>query len=351
MEISFCEYLINIGFINKESFSNIILDYHKKYSNNNNFSESMNIILNYFLENITENEKNYMSLNLIQCYFDFIKNKKLSKLKEIYFLYKGILSKIKLKNLLRWKYITQFKNITIDSNVNNDIDNDNGNINKQRSNKKSNKPKKQKYRNDQNNNDKINYNFISMKINSNRYIDKFQTLFNSNTSTKKNFHISSQNESSAKKLESSKENTIKKHKKNVNELQTSLALKEQEELKECTFSPKINNFSKIKHSEKKNETEMSSKNNNRIILLEIFEKLHNDDVLYKNKIKKYQEKYEMKFREENTFKPKIYNNSFTRKYSKDNISFIQRQKSFLEKKKKNLEKVKKLMKKNFKKKY
>ena len=92
---------------------------------------------------------------------------------------------------------------------------------------------------------------------------------------------------------------------------------------------------------------MSSKNNNRVMLLEIFDKLHNDDVLYKNKIKKYQEKYEKKLKEENTFKPKIYNNSFTRKYSKDKTSFIQRQKSFLEKKEKNSEKIKKLMEDNF----
>ena len=46
MEVKFCEYLMNIGLINRESFSSIILDYQRTYSNNNNnFLANMIFIL------------------------------------------------------------------------------------------------------------------------------------------------------------------------------------------------------------------------------------------------------------------------------------------------------------------
>ena len=78
MEVNFCEYLIKIGFINKESFSNLILDYHKKYSNNNNdFLDCMALILNNFINNLSQEEKNFMSLNLVKYYLQIMNNKKI----------------------------------------------------------------------------------------------------------------------------------------------------------------------------------------------------------------------------------------------------------------------------------
>ena len=47
MEINFFEYLINIGLINKESFSNFVLDYRKKFSKKN-FLENMEDLLSNF---------------------------------------------------------------------------------------------------------------------------------------------------------------------------------------------------------------------------------------------------------------------------------------------------------------
>ena len=84
MEINFCEYLINIGLINKETFSNLILEYHNKFSDNN-FAVNMKDLLINFLDNLSKEEKNYMSINIVKNYLESMKTKKLDKLKSIYF--------------------------------------------------------------------------------------------------------------------------------------------------------------------------------------------------------------------------------------------------------------------------
>ena len=342
MEVNFFEYLINIGLINKESFSNIILDYHNKFANNDNFLVNMTSILRNFIDNLSKEEKEYMSSYLVQYYLQFMKNKKLCRLRTIFMLYKGKLSLIKLKYLNRWRFLTISNKSFDKSEI---IINDNLKLEQNNKSNLNKKPKTKKNRNEQNDLNKYKYNFLSMKINNNnKYVDKFQIMFNNYN--KKKHHISSQNESSTKKVDSTKDNSIKKNKKNISELQTSVALKEQKELKECTFSPKINKSLRTKSPLKSEEQELSSikyNNSNKKMLFEIFDKLHKDNVVYKTKIKLTQEKFEKKFEEENTFKPKINNNCFTKKYSKDNKSFTERQKSFLDKKKKNSEKIKKII--------
>ena len=277
MEISFCEYLINIGFINKESFSNIIIEYHKKYSNNNNFKDNMTQILNIFIENLSEVEKKYMSLNLVQYYLDYIRNKTISKFKKMCMIFKGRIRLVQLKYFYKLKYFIQSYSATEkkvngindigkvnDEEKDHDKDKNNNYKSTNKLNKKNNKQKQKIYktnRNDMNYLDKNNPNFISMKIN-NKYIEKFQFLFNNNPKNKS--QISSQNESTLKKHDSTKENSIRPIKKNVNILQSSLALKEQKELKECTFSPKINISSVKKNSDKdiNDNKEISSKKKN-----------------------------------------------------------------------------------------
>ena len=96
MEINFCEYLINIGLINKESFSNLILDYHKK-SSNKNFVENMTQILSKFFENVSKEEKNFMSSNLVINYLQYLAHQKIYKLKILYMILKEKIMKIKIK--------------------------------------------------------------------------------------------------------------------------------------------------------------------------------------------------------------------------------------------------------------
>ena len=358
MEINFCEYLMNIGLINKESFTNLILEYHKTYSNkDNNFAATMESILKNFLENLSEAEKNYMSSKLVELYLQYMKNKKICRLKVIYMIYKGKEALMKYKYLYRWKSMLPLQKSRNGSSA--DFINNTDVVNSQKKMMLNKKIKKRKDRNERKEIDKFQSNFTSMKINGNsKYTEKFQILFAQYN--KKKHPISAQNESSTKKHDSTKENSIKKNNKvSLSEFQTSLALKEQKELMECTFIPKINNSSKRKNIEtfddsiinKKKCDESSSKRNsckdNKNVSYEIFEKLHNDKIFYKNKINMSKEKYDINFKKENTFKPKIYSNSFNLKYAKKSKSFNERQKLFIEKKEKNSEKMKKLMDENW----
>ena len=349
MEVDFCEHLINIGFINKESFSNIILDYHKNYSNNDFAINMINILSNY-IKNLSNEEKNYMSRNLVGNYLNYINNKKLKSLKIIFSLYKGKILFQKLKYLYRWKINT------INNNNSNENDEALNTIKTSRSNKNRFKRNNKRSNLNEINDSQNQMNCLPIKIDNtknNKCFEKYKILFNNYDKKKK--HKISYNESSIRKVESTKENSIKssKNKNNNNELQTSLALKEKKELMECTFSPKINKYRRRVRSTGKANKKYSTINNeqnnyysNRGDLLEIFNKLHNDKIFYRDRIKKQEEILEKKFKEENTFKPKLYN-SCNKKYSKNNLTFNERQKNFLEKKEVNSGKIQKIIDDNF----
>ena len=257
MEIIFCEYLINIGLINKESFSNFVLDYHKKFSNKN-FTENMKDLLLNFFYNSSNEEKNYMSINLVKNFFRVLNVKKLEKLKAIYLLLKEKLSIIKLRNLFKWKIISVKMNKKEEINTFKNYEKLNNSIKKINSNIKRN-------RNTPNELD----NFITMKINTNRERKKNHII---NSIKNKNIS-SSQNESTIKKYDSTKEsiNPYKKNNKNFTERFSSISLKEKNELEECTFSPKINDYSKIRRNSYKNELNENKSESKR--LFEIFNKL------------------------------------------------------------------------------
>ena len=326
MEINFFEYLINIGLINKESFSNFVLDYHKKFSKKN-FVENMEDLLSNFFENLSKEEKSYMSVNLVKNYLDYLNNKKFDKLKKIYQILKEKLFFQKLKYFFYLKISSfrkkeKIKTVANYQKINKSIPKMNNRI--------------KRNRNTPNELD----NFVTMKINTSR---KRGTINIDKSSKNKIKNISSsQNDSTTKKYDSTKESinpSKKNNKKNINEIPSSSTLKEQQELKECTFSPKINTYTKIKKNTQKKEIKENKSNTKR--LFEVFNKLHNDNLIYQNKIKYNQEKYEKRFKEENTFHPKINNNnSFSKKLNKSNKTFDERQQIYLEKKEKNTEKMK-----------
>ena len=326
MEINFFEYLINIGLINKESFSNFVLDYRKKFSKKN-FLENMEDLLSNFFENLSKEEKSYMSVNLVKNYLDYLNNKKFDKLKKIYQILKEKLFFQKLKYFFYLKISSfrkkeKIKTVANYQKINKSIPKMNNRI--------------KRNRNTPNELD----NFVTMKINTSR---KRGTINIDKSSKNKIKNISSsQNDSTTKKYDSTKESinpNKKNNNKNINEIPSSSTLKEQQELKECTFSPKINTYTKIKKNTQKKEIKENKSNTKR--LFEVFNKLHNDNLIYQNKIKYNQEKYEKRFKEENTFHPKINNNnSFSKKLNKSNKTFDERQQIYLEKKEKNNEKMK-----------
>lgn len=326
MEINFFEYLINIGLINKESFSNFVLDYRKKFSKKN-FVENMEDLLSNFFENLSKEEKSYMSVNLVKNYLDYLNNKKFDKLKKIYQILKEKLFFQKLKYFFYLKISSfrkkeKIKTVANYQKINKSIPKMNNRIKRNR-----NTPNELG-------------NFVTMKINTSR---KRGTINIDKSSKNKIKNISSsQNDSTTKKYDSTKESinpSKKNNNKNINEIPSSSTLKEQQELKECTFSPKINSYTKIKKNTQKKEIKENKSNTKR--LFEVFNKLHNDNLIYQNKIKYNQEKYEKRFKEENTFHPKINNNnSFSKKLNKSNKTFDERQQIYLEKKEKNTEKMK-----------
>ena len=326
MEINFFEYLINIGLINKESFSNFVLDYRKKFSKKS-FVENMEDLLSNFVENLSKEEKSYMSVNLVKNYLDYLNNKKFDKLKKIYQILKEKLFFQKLKYFFYLK-ISSFRKKEKNKTV----------ANYQKINKSIPKMNNRIKRNRNTPNELDN--FITMKINTSR---KRGTINIDKSSKNKIKNISSsQNDSTTKKYDSTKESinpSKKNNNKNINEIPSSSTFKEQQELKECTFSPKINSYTKIKKNTQKKEIKENKSNTKR--LFEVFNKLHNDNLIYQNKIKYNQEKYEKRFKEENTFHPKINNNnSFSKKLNKSNKTFDERQQIYLEKKEKNTEKMK-----------
>ena len=79
----------------------------------------------------------------------------------------------------------------------------------------------------------------------------------------------------------------------------------------------------------------------------IFDKLNNYDIIYKNRKKINLEKYEEQLKKQNTFRPRLYNNSSIKIYTQNNKSFNERQQNFLDKKEKNSENVKKLIEEKF----
>ena len=292
MEINFCEYLINIGLINKETFSSLVLEYRKKFSNNN-FSENMKDLLINFLDNLSKEEKNYMSINLVKNYLESLKTKKLDKLKAIYLKLQDKILFKKLKYLSKWK-LQSHMNTNEEIETNQDLEKIDDTINKINSRIK-------RYRNTSNELDS----YRTLKLDSNRIKSAIKKI--------KNFSLV-QNESTTKKYESTKDsiNVYKRNNKNTNEKSSFILLKEQEELKECTFTPKINNYFKINRN--KGKTESKDKESKNKKLFDVFYKLHNDKLIYQNKIKYNKEKYEKKFLEENTFRQKINNNnSFSKK--------------------------------------
>ena len=218
MEINFFEYLINIGLINKESFSNFVLDYHKKFSKKN-FVENMEDLLSNFFENLSKEEKSYMSVNLVKNYLDYLNNKKFDKLKKIYQILKEKLFFQKLKYFLYLK-ISSFRKKEKIKTV----------ANYQKINKSIPKMNNRIKRNRNTSNELDN--FVTMKINTSRK----RGTFNIDKSSKNKIKniSSSQNDSTTKKYDSTKESinpSKKNNNKNINEIPSSSTLKEQQELK------------------------------------------------------------------------------------------------------------------------
>ena len=331
MEKKFCKFLIKIGMIDEDTsstFIKIYKDIFRESPNINIFELSFQILIT-FLNNLTNSQKNYMCHNLPLKFYEIREKNKRDKLISI-IIKNRLKNKINLlKHLFTWKKnsknnpkdkMISYKNRTINT------------FNKSNSSfKRSNQTSSSTIYKIQYPNYHSNANIIDEKID---YITEHDKIsIDNNTYNKSNSHLflsnttkNSQNSgikkyyncinkinykelnksASGDKLISSKRDkkslTINNSRSSNNIINTTWAYKEQKELKECTFKPKINNLKKSnngsKTSNKEREEELQSR----------FEKLYKDDIKYKISKEIKALEYDHYTNKELTFNPNINNN-------------------------------------------
>ena len=432
MERNFSLYLIRIGLVDESSIKPILKSSNK--SSVKNFTNtSFNFLMNYF-DNLTEEQKKYMSFYVPAKYMLNMEEVKRNKLKTIFIQLKLRQNITKLKYLYLWKrniklfksvfnnryiqYNSKNNKILFNKNINKEaiyqkilkskkhlsykkiVDNDNKKINKdfavnkdeyEIENVKDNKkilnfknldidPINQLHQISQNtislddifsknpnNNENIRYdknynknsdhisnikninnfnpkNIKSYKFKNNEIINQIkskQSYKNSNIITYKDFR--SKSKESNKK---SKSNANSNKKPN---LKTSLEEKEMEELKECTFKPKINNG---RTKRKRNILSGGKTFSNFLSKKEIqatFEKLYNDSEKYKISREMKTIDHEYLLGKNISFTPNISNNlNFRKSYiTKSDKNFEERQKEYLFKKNRKCEELKNKLNENY----
>ena len=330
MEKKFCKFLTKIGMIDEDTSSTFIKIYKDIFLENtdiNIFELSFQILIT-FLNNITNSQKNYMCHNLPLKFYELREKNKKEKLI-------SILIKNRLKNKIRL-----LKHLFIWKNNSKNKSKDKMSTYKKRTNPNSfNKSNTSFKRSNQTSSSSIykipypnyhsNANMIDEKLNNiteqdlisidnnNTYKKSNSHLFLSNTaknsyrSGSKKFHNNINNinykelnkSSSGDKLVSSKKekksNNNNSH--STNNINTTWGYKEQKELNECTFKPKINNLKKnsnsLQASNKQREEEIQSR----------FDKLYYDDVKYKLSKQMKAIEYDHWTNKELTFNPNINN--------------------------------------------
>ena len=388
MNEKFLLYLNKIGLINETISTTLVKRENINKTNNNNFiNSSFDLLMNYF-NNLTDEQKLYMSNSIPTNYITISEKIKKEKMKSIYIQLK-LREKI---NLLKYFFIWKININIFESkkdldlgkivnnvklynlrNIDNNIDIDNIHITKteeiEQNNKINNNTKnKNKIKKSlsfiEDNNNKLkndNEKFLKTQFNNNKY----------NTSKNKNkTNISLNNKNilneikpyyfKNKKFKTNKikfninsnnikfiNNYIKKIKINKNKrtpLLTSLEEKEKIELEECFFRPKINR-TKIKLNRNKSSCE-SGKNsflNKKQRQKEIqarFEKLYMDNERYKITKELKIKENEKIAGEKNTFNPNINMNIKKIKKYKSEGNFEKRQEKFLLNKNKHSKEIK-----------
>ena len=360
MEKDFCKFLIEIGLIDEDTSSTFIKIYNEIFqeSQDVNIFELSFQILSTFLNNITNTQKNYLCHNLPLKYFErheknrkdklisiIMKNKLRNKIKLLKYLYKWKNAKKhkKNKNLNSFnKYsslITLYKKNLNNTNSNNSHKYINSNY---FSNTKLNEEKHKNIKHDafsydntipKNSTPQL---YLSETIKNRKYHSGFKGPFkNINEYNCKNINKSASEDkvSSSKRKKGSSYNSS-----STIDAKTTLAWKEEKELKECTFKPKINN---LKQSSSISQNKMSNEQREKELQLR-FDKLYHDDQKYRLTKEMKALELEHYSTKDLTFNPNI---NKTPNLIKDNRKgkFENRIQKFIEKKNKNSEQMKKKM--------
>ena len=347
MEKIFCKFLSNIGIIDKDTYSTFLQIYNDIINDNKyiNIYELSFHILMTFLNNISNKQKEFLCQNLPIKYFQLRQNIILGKLRSII-----ITNQLKYKmHLVKYLYIwknSKKSKMNKSNNHNAFIFNRNSSI---KSSNTAYQIHRQKNLFEKDNKDFFwdkneIFNFSTKSGFNNNFISNNTTAKNSNSHINFNFtNVNSKGE--CNKSNSGSNSTYKKrinksfnNSKIVHDIKKTLEYKEEKELKECTFKPKINN---LKQSLNNTATKEKSKE-----IQNVFEKLYKDNEKYKlsKQVKALELDYLMN--KDLTFNPTINNSKhLTKENSKEN--FETRIKTFLEQKKQHSEEMKKKINKEF----
>ena len=354
MEKKFCYFLFKIGIIDKDTCSTFLHIYKDIFRDNKNiniFELSFQILL-IFINNITKKQKEYICQNLPIKFFEIrqkiIQNKLRSILITNQLKYKILL----LKYLYIWKYSKKPKEKkSINSKHNSFIYNRNPTTKNSNTvyqiHRQKNLFEKETYDMISDDND---FNISFKNIFDNNFLSNKTTTKNTTKNSNSNliFNFTSVNNKGEINNSNSKEYTINQTKKNksfndskiVNEIKKSLEYKEEKELEECTFKPKINNLKQNISTAKKSNKERNKEIQNR------FEKLYKDNEKYKlsKQIKALELDYLIN--KNLTFNPSINNSKhLTRENSKED--FETRVKKYIAQKKQHSEEIKNKINKEF----
>ena len=307
MDKNFSLYLTKLGFFDENTAKEIIKS--NKLLENKKFSDSSFHYLMNFFENLNEEQKKYMSYFIPNNYKIITNKLRARKIKSI--LIQTILrQKLKLlKKLYQWKNnikINTYRNIinkyNIEENHKLSYD-DNEKLSKNNTITLDDYLAKENiniYNNNINPNDKgiSNIKSIYNSINIKPYKSKNERAFNKQKNkliTK--LYYNTNNNLRTDNYENNNNNKMRKpdlkyiyknlYQRNIskkdnskNKLLTSLESKELEDLKECTFKPKINNILISSMKQSRSQTKNKSRDN----IESIFERLYKDEE--KNKLSK-----------------------------------------------------------------
>jgi len=267
MENKFCDYLVNIGLVDIKTGKNLKDINHEivKSKNNQNFSDSFFISLMEYLNNLTENQKKYMSLNLPLRFLLNIEKEKKQKLLSLLSKKEKDEKYIKIKYLFTWM-------------KNNKIIKESNPISKETSGTSLNNYKMSfdEFMNGKNKKGKeLNYRYIN-----NNYGEQFKNKMKIKKINSYNNNYYSQ-----------KANDIIKNKK----ILTTEDKKELLQLSECTFKPSINNTAN-------NSFLLTNANSD---FHSTFEKLYKDSEKYRIKKNIKAIEYDHLMNKDLTFKPSL----------------------------------------------
>ena len=360
MDKNFSLYLTKLGFFDENTAKEIIKS--NKLLENKKFSDSSFHYLMNFFENLNEEQKKYMSYFIPNNYKIITNKLRARKIKSI--LIQTILrQKLKLlKKLYQWKNnikINTYRNIinkyNIEENHKLSYD-DNEKLSKNNTITLDDYLAKEKiniYNNNINPNDKgiSNIKSIYNSINIKPYKSKNERAFNKQKNkliTK--LYYNTNNNLRTDNYENNNNNKMRKpdlkyicknlYQRNIskkdnskNKLLTSLESKELEDLKECTFKPRINNILISSMKQSHSQTKNKSRDN----IESIFERLYKDEE--KNKLSKELRTIDREYTigKKFSFTPNI-NGKLKNIYRyQQHKNFAQRQREYMEKKDKKRE--------------